>query len=184
MFVVCKELSTAFSPFTPIAPPAEVLTLSQPEPGQLTDGSARLAAVAVLGARVPEDPAWDRALWAGMACGAESAPACRLGAAWLADAEDPVENPVDGPLSSEQPLAQPVAAGPAKVGENCPKLFVVTVLAWAAAALPVAASRAPDATAIVSNVARLRMRLQRMARRSLPECGSHLRHSICLAGQT
>lgn len=36
------------------------------------------------------------------------------------DDEDVVEAVVDGPLSSEQPLAQPVAAGPTKVGEDGP----------------------------------------------------------------
>ncbi len=36
-----EALSTAFRPFTPVAPPAEVLMLLQPGPSgtQLTDGS-------------------------------------------------------------------------------------------------------------------------------------------------
>ena len=43
MLVVCVALSTAFRPFTPVAPPADVLIRSQPVPSgtQLTDGTGK-----------------------------------------------------------------------------------------------------------------------------------------------
>jgi hypothetical protein len=85
----------------------------------------------------------------------------------LADAEDAVDGVVDGPLSSEQPLAQPVAAGPANVGENCPKLVVVTVLAPAPVSLPVAAAapqKTPSRTTASdsNNAIRVRLTLMRI----------------------
>jgi hypothetical protein len=59
-----------------------------------------------------------------------------------------------------------VAAGPANVGENCPRLDVVTALAWRLVALPVAAAAPPKApsstTGSDSRTARLRMVLVRM----------------------
>ena len=59
-------------------------------------------------------------------------------AAALADA-------LTGPLRSEQPGAQPVAAVPTNVGENCPRLDVVTALAFALLALTVATAAPPKA---------------------------------------
>jgi hypothetical protein len=97
----------------------------------------------------------------------------RLAAGWLRDAKAAVDGVVDGPLSREQPLGQPVAAGPANVGENCPKLDVVTALAWAPVALPVAAAAPPKApsssTGSDSNdscATRLRMMLACKARKT------------------
>ena len=58
--VGCDALSTAFSPFTPVAPPDDVLMLSQPGPSgwQLTEGSAKPALAAAIGAWVPANGAW------------------------------------------------------------------------------------------------------------------------------
>jgi hypothetical protein len=54
---------------------------------------------------------------AGIACGRDNAVAAfRLAAARLDDEADAVEAEVNGPVSSEQPLVQPVAAGPSNVG--------------------------------------------------------------------
>ena len=165
--VLSEALSTAFSPFTPVAPPEDALMLSQPATceSQLTDGSADPAVVA---AASPEVVApWLRAFGARRARGRGSAaPARRLAAEWLPDAGDPVDAVVDGPLSREQALAQPVAAGPANVGENCPKLDVVTALAGATAALPVAAPKTAQSTTIGtdSDESPLRVMLLRMPR--------------------
>jgi hypothetical protein len=53
----------------------------------------------------------------GIACGRDKAVAAfRLAAARLDDETDAVDAVVNGPVKSEQPLAQPVAAGPTKVG--------------------------------------------------------------------
>jgi hypothetical protein len=89
----------------------------------------------------------------------------------LDDPEDAVDDVLNGPVSREQPDVQPVAAGPANVGENCPKLDVVTALAGAPVALPVAAAttkKAPSSiTGSDSSVTRIPLRLLRM-RLSLP----------------
>ena len=161
-----EALSTAFSPFTPVAPPADVLMLSQPGPSgwQLTDGSAGSA----VRARRPEAAGWRRPAGAGMACGRGNvAPARNLAAALPRDAADPVDGVLNGPLNSEQPDGQPVAAEPANVGENCPRLDVVTALARAPVAVAVAAPAVPpkalsSATGSDSNdssATRLRMML-------------------------
>ena len=137
-----EALSTAFSPFTPVAPPADVLMLSQPGPGQLTDGSVDVGSAAT--ARPPEVARWRRPFGRGMACGRGTVvPVGGLAAALPRDAGDPVDGVLNGPLSSEQPDGQPVAAEPANVGENCPRLDVVTALARAPAALAVAAPAVP-----------------------------------------
>jgi hypothetical protein len=95
------------------------------------------------------------------------APARKLAAALPRDAADPVDGVLNGPLSSEQPDGQPVAAEPTNVGENCPRLDVVTALARAPAAVAVAAPAVPpkalsSATGSDSNdssATRLRMML-------------------------
>ena len=116
--MLCSALSTAFSPLTPIAPPADVLMLSQPALSgpHLTlgiTGAGSMAARRDAGATL-------RSVGARIACGPDS-PAAAFGlAATPLDDEDVVEAVVDGPLSSEQPLAQPVAAGPTNVGEDGP----------------------------------------------------------------
>jgi hypothetical protein len=161
-----EALSTAFSPLTPTAPAADVLMLSQPAPGQLTDGSAELAA---LSAALPAAARWRWKLGGRRARGRGTlAPARRLAAVWLGDAEDAVDDVVDGPLSKEQPPVQPVAAGPANVGVNCPRLDVLTEPAWAPVALPVPATqKAPSSTtgsdSNDSMTNRLRMILVRIA---------------------
>jgi hypothetical protein len=119
-FVASEALSTAFRPLTPVAPPAEVLMLSQPAPsgwhltvGITGVGAASAAAVPKLmdaGERLP-------VVGPGIACGRDKAVAAfRLAAARLDDETDAVDAVVNGPVKSEQPLAQPVAAGPTKVG--------------------------------------------------------------------
>ena len=67
-----------------------------------------------------------------------------------------------GPLRSEQPDAQPVAAVPTNVGENCPRLDVVTALAFAllavaTAAPPKAVSSATRSDSDDRSATRLRM---------------------------
>ena len=48
-----------------------------------------------------------------------------------------------GPVSKEQPEAQPVAAGPTKVGENSPKLDDVTALVGALVVFVTGAAAGP-----------------------------------------
>ena len=118
--VASEPLSTAFSPFTPVAAPADVLMLSQPAPSgwHLTVGITGAAAAAA--AARTDAGAWLRSVGAGIACGrGKAAPTFRAAAAWLDD-KDAVEAALNGPVSSEQPLVQPVAAGPTNVGENGP----------------------------------------------------------------
>ena len=69
-------------------------------------------------------------------------------------------------MSSEQPLAQPVAAGPTNVGEDGPKLVVLSALARTLLALPVATGAPPrtptSTTEKDDSTIRLRMMLLRM----------------------
>lgn len=124
MLVVCVALSTALMPFTLVEPPANELMLSQPGRSgtQLTVGmmTAVLLPCAV----------GTRGRINGMALALSTDLACALSAE-LAEicAVDGVEN---GPVSRWQPLAQPVAADPVKVGKNVPRLDEVTVLVVAA----------------------------------------------------
>lgn len=124
---------------------------SQPGPSgvQLTDGVSEVVA---LGARPADGGATRCAFGAGRTCGLRDAvPLRALAVACLFDADDAVDPVVIGPLSSEQPPAQPVAAGPTNVGENCPRLDVVTALGWAATALPGPAAAPPSTTGSDSN---------------------------------
>src|SRR5260370_25860141 len=111
LFAVCVALSTALMPLTPVAPPANGLMVSQPARSgwQLTVGILMVEALACPGT-------WGRSN--GMALALSSDFACPL-SAWLADrcAVDGVRN---WPGSRRQPDAQPVAAGPLKVGLNDP----------------------------------------------------------------
>jgi hypothetical protein len=106
-----EALSTAFSPFTPVAPPADVLMLSQPAPGgwHRTVGMIGVGAASAL----KDSAARPAAVGPGIACGPDD-PASAFGVA------DVVEVVMNGPVSSEQPVAQPVATGPTNVGENGP----------------------------------------------------------------
>ncbi len=55
-----------------------------------------------------------------IACATDNAVAAsRPAAAVLDDEADAVDAAVNGPVNSEQPLAQPVATGPTKVGAVC-----------------------------------------------------------------
>src|SRR5580704_17251083 len=116
-FVFNDPLSTAFSPFTPIAPPADVLMLSQPAPS----GWHRTVGMIGAGAASAVDPArGDAALrlaavGPGIACGPDN-PVAAFGPDVALVDTDAVELVVNGPLSSEQPFLQPVAAGPTNVG--------------------------------------------------------------------
>src|SRR5581483_4954031 len=113
-FVLSEPLSTAFSPLTPVAPPADVLMLSQPVPS----GVHLIFGITGTGAAFAfTDPAaWLAAVGVGIACGPRD-PAPAIGPFVGGDA---VEDVLNGPLRSEQPLAQPVAAGPMNVGEDGP----------------------------------------------------------------
>ncbi len=120
-FVASDALSTAFRPLTPVAPPAEVLMLSQPAPSgwHLTVGMIGVgAACSACAAPKPVDAgARPPVVGPGIACGRDNAVAAfRLAAARLDDEADAVEAVVNGPVKSEQPLAQPVATGPTNVG--------------------------------------------------------------------
>lgn len=123
--VLCEVLSTAFRPFTPVAPPEDELIWSQPGPNgwQLTAGGVGSAPPR---GRVGDGRASGRS-------GEIADPASGLAAAEEADAaelreRDAVDGEKKGPVSREQPEAQPVAAGPAKVGEYFPKLDEVMPL--------------------------------------------------------
>lgn len=128
MLVLSVPLSTAFRPFTLFAPPADILIGSQPGPSgwQLTVGG--------VGSAPSRLKTGD-----GIACGPSVTPAasCFAVAAFLAAAAaagDEADRPAvdgagNGPVSREQPaVAQPVAAGPVKVGGEVPKLDEVAVL--------------------------------------------------------
>jgi hypothetical protein len=75
-----------------------------------------------------------------------------LAAVALADptANDAVDGDTNGPVSRLQPLAQPVAAGPTKVGEEVPRLEEVTLEPWGLAILADAPSETPANIAIGS----------------------------------
>jgi hypothetical protein len=63
-----------------------------------------------------------------------------------------VDGEKKGPVSNEQPLAQPVAAGPTNVGEDSPKLVEVTeLLDCGAAATPETKSKQP--TSAIAKIA-------------------------------
>src|SRR5215469_798539 len=127
MLVVFSELSTALMPLTLVAPPLPVLMRSQPlrSGTQLTDGMGK-DVVLVLSRRCWAADRWTIGRAAGgMAC-ARSRDAETLPVWWPAAAVVLV-----GPVSSWQLTRQPVAAGPAKVGLNVPRLDVVTALVWA-----------------------------------------------------
>src|SRR5215469_9080962 len=148
-------LSTAFRPFTPTEPPSDVLTGSQPGPSgsQLTVGAGTGGSAPPLTlARerpAPALAATRRAVGDGMTCAFDAV----LAASWFAvaaflaaaAADDEADSPAvdgvgNGPVSREQLAgAQPLAAGPVKVGEAVPRLVDVTVLvvlATRAAAVP------------------------------------------------
>jgi hypothetical protein len=117
--VLCVALSTALRPFTPTAPPEDRSIWLQPGPSgwQLTLGG--------VGSGPLRASTGDRRAsgTSGSATGLSPEPG---------DA-DPVRSAEDGvavgPVSREQPGdAQPVAAGPTKVGEYVPKLDDVTEL--------------------------------------------------------
>ena len=104
-----------------------MLIRSQPGPSgwQLTDGTGKeelLAELAPLSRGDVDVPEMRRrhGVRAGLC------PGC--GAQLVARAAAAVDGVLTGPLSSEQLLAQPVAAGPANVGLNTPRLDVVTAL--------------------------------------------------------
>src|SRR5262245_32844039 len=110
-------LSTALMPFTVLAPPGDVLIASQPGPSgwQLTDGGAGSEARMARGAnpgRVGDS----------MVCGRRVTDMAGALAVPREETEA-VDGVGKGPNSSAQPAeAQPVAAGPTKVGLNCPRL--------------------------------------------------------------
>ena len=163
-------LSTALMPFTPVAPPVDVLIVLQPGPSgwQLTDGGAgsevRMARGAAPG-RAGDS----------MVFGRRSAD---LAAALEAPREETeaVDGEAKGPNSSEQPAeAQPVAAGPTKVGLNCPRLDDLTALAVLAAGAAVArvgtvtrAMISESSDSIDSRVAFRRMALSLVGRTPAP----------------
>ena len=136
--------STALRPFTPFAPPADRLIRSQPYPSgwQLTAGGAGSGAILLstgsgitCAPRVPSAAAAARARAAfasgffvaailapyrsaAVLAAAAAAVAALVAAAAFAEprANDAVDGVTVGPVSRSQPLAQPVAAGPVKVG--------------------------------------------------------------------
>ena len=130
-------------PFTPTAPPADMLIRSHPGPSgwQLTDGgdgSGPLLASSVFATACASALGLASALstasrWAAAAVAVLAATAA------LAEptAYDAVDGEKNGPVSRSQPgLSHPVAAGPTKVGETVPRLDDVTVewFEWTAGA--------------------------------------------------
>ena len=69
---------------------------------------------------------------------------------------DVIAGSANGPVISWQPAAQPVAAGPAKVGANVPRLDEVTAAARVARALTLefAAADTPKVTSSVTTIDR------------------------------
>jgi len=135
--VLSVPLSTAFRPFTLVAPPADLLIRLQPGPSgwQLTVGGE--------GSAPPRLKTGDGSACGGSAAAADAA-SCFAVAAFFAAAaaaaaeddaaRDAVDGVRNGPVSKEQPAeAQPVAAGPANVGAFVPRLDDVTVLVALAA---------------------------------------------------
>src|SRR5579884_2507019 len=137
-------LSTAFNPLTPVAPPADVLMLSQPAPmgWQRTAGMIGVGAAAAAAARF-EARSCLAGISIGIAWGAANAPALARAVAFTDADEDAVEPVTNGPLSSVQPLAQPVAAGPTNVGASGPIVLVSAARAFAFLALALAADVPP-----------------------------------------
>ena len=150
-------LSTAFRPFTPTEPPSDMLMRSQPGPsgsqltvGAGTTGSApalKLALIRAIRAVAPERMA------AGdhVACVSDLAAAASAFAVAACDEADrpAVDGAGNGPESREQPAdAQPVAAGPTKVGAAVPRLDDVTALV----VLATRAAEAPPETATASAI--------------------------------
>src|ERR1022692_766845 len=129
-------LSTAFRPFTPVAPPEDKEIASQPgrTGWQLTVGGTVSVSRDVTSALLPEGPRRGRP-WIGIAFGLRDGIAdsvSGLAAVASLEATDAVDGEKKGPVSKEQPgTTQPVAAGPTKVGENCPKLVDVMALVGA-----------------------------------------------------
>src|SRR5271163_3304453 len=127
--VLCWALSTASKPFTPTAPPENRLMVSQPGPigSQLTVGGGGSAC----GGR--------GRLCSGMTFRRDGFAVWISGLAAAASFEeeeaekDSVDGVWTGPVSKAQPReAQPVAAGPTKVGEYSPKLDVALDVAFCA----------------------------------------------------
>ena len=131
-----EALSTAFSPFTPVAPPADVLMLLQPAPigWHRTVGIIGVGAAAAVAALRHPAAAGPRlaGVGAGIANGPDIADSV-LGAALIVAAEV-VEVVTNGPVNNEQPFLQPVATGPTNVGEA--GAYVVLVAAVATGTLP------------------------------------------------
>src|SRR5450755_3437879 len=166
-FVASEALSTAFRPFTPVAPPADVLMLSQPAPSgwHRTVGMIGVGAASTVAAARGDAALRLAAVGPGIACGPDN-PDAALGLAVALVDDDAVELVVKGPLSSEQPFLQPVAAGPTNVGEDGPKLVVLAACAWTVLALPVATGAPPrtptSTTESDSSTKRLRTMLLRI----------------------
>src|ERR1700734_1928391 len=126
--VLCVPLSTALSPLTPFAPSGLRLIRSHPAPSgaQFTDGGAGSGPfLETIGDGIMCASAEGFASLAAAALRAAiSASAALAAAVALADptAKDAVDGETNGPVSRLQPLAQPGAAEPTKVGEKLPRL--------------------------------------------------------------
>ena len=140
-----EALSTALSPLTPVAPPADALMLSQPAPigWHRTAGMMGVGAAAAMAAR-RADRSWLAGVSNGIACGPDIAAAALGPAVGAADDGDAVEDVMNGPVSSEQPFLQPVAAGPTNVGADGPMVVLASALARALLALPMATGALPS----------------------------------------
>ena len=136
MLVVFRALSTAFRPLTLVAPPFWVLIRLQPGPSgtQLTDGTGKDWLAAAICRFWAAERLILRRSGGAMACARACAPAPLLAAA--AD----TAGVLSGPVSSEQVggPTQPVAAVPANVGLNVPRLEELTEVEAAAVRAPAA----------------------------------------------
>src|SRR5690349_15523080 len=146
-----EALSTAFRPLTPVAPPAELLMLSQPAPigSQRTAGMIGVGAAARDRRRAARPPRL-AGVSNGIACGPDSMDALGLTGAFVDADPGAVEGVTNGPVRSEQPLAQPVAAGPTNVGADGP---MVVALAACALSLAPAVADDPRATSVATTTA-------------------------------
>ncbi len=154
--VLSVPLSTALRPLTPFAPPGLRLILSHPDRSgsQLTaGGTGSGSALATIG----DGMRWARAdgfarRAAAALRAAVSALAALAAALALADptAKDAVDGVANGPVSRSHPLAQPVAAGPTKVGEKVPRLEEVTERPGVSRCWPTRLARPPRASRSVA----------------------------------
>ena len=142
-------LSTASSPTTPLAPPLSRLMAAVATDAGAGSAAARARAATVCGLGRParmavpraSSPAETLAMLGRVAFAALTAAAAGLPSG--PSLKERVLGVTVGPVSRSQPDAQPVAAGPVKVGLKVPRLAEVTLAALAVPAVAVACAGRP-----------------------------------------